>query len=630
MKQRRISVSVKLTLMIIAMVTLILIVVVTVIGLRLNNDVRTLIKDENVQIARARGDELGKSLITHYQQLDLISLQTPIVSGTEEEAVAYIISLYGKLGEEISNIFIVWPDGRVTSKLEGGKYPNNIKDRDYVQAIVSGSDFVIGNAVISRGTGKPAVMLVKAVRTEQKELHAIIGLEMQLSTLTKIISQISIGKTGYGWVTDQKGLVIAHPNQDAIMKLNTLDADKDGYKGLDELGKKILESQSGEGTYTTKDGMKILAYYAKVPNSPGWSLGLSIQEREAVSSVSNLIKVILVIFFLAVILSIFVTIAIARSIVRPVNAIVQGLDLLARGDLSLRGFDFDMMRKTVARADELGDAGHSLDALLGSLNKVVGEIRTASSEVSSGSAQLSDTAQGLSQGANEQAASIEELSSSIEELTSTIRQNADNTIQADSLSKRVAVNAEESGKAVTDTVERMKEIANKISIIEEISRQTNLLALNAAIEAARAGESGKGFAVVATEVRKLAERSSQAAGEISELSKKSVAIASAAGKRLDELVPDIRKTADLIQEITAASREQATGAEQIATGVSQMDSVVQQNASSSEELAATAEELSGQALGLSRTIEFFKMDEDSQSAERNAELLLIDAERRKA
>jgi methyl-accepting chemotaxis protein len=172
----------------------------------------------------------------------------------------------------------------------------------------------------------------------------------------------------------------------------------------------------------------------------------------------------------------------------------------------------------------------------------------------------------------------------------------------------VAQNAEESGKAVGQTVVSMKEIAGKIGIIEEIASQTNLLALNAAIEAARAGEAGKGFAVVASEVRKLAERSATAAGEINGLSKTSVGVAIEAGKRLEELVPDIRKTAELIQEISAASSEQSSGAEQIAKGVSQMDSVVQQNASASEELASTAEELAAQAERLQDGIDFFKLE----------------------
>ncbi len=203
-------------------------------------------------------------------------------------------------------------------------------------------------------------------------------------------------------------------------------------------------------------------------------------------------------------------------------------------------------------------------------------------------------------------AAAEEVSSFMEQMTSNIKQNSDNALQTDKISQKAAQDARKGGQAVAEAVNAMKEIANKISIIEEIARQTNLLALNAAIEAARAGEHGKGFAVVASEVRKLAERSQTAAGEIGELSSSSVEVAEKAGEMLARLVPDIQKTAELVQEITAASAEQNSGADQINKAIVQLDQVIQQNASASEEMASTSEELAGQAEQLQATIEFFK------------------------
>jgi methyl-accepting chemotaxis protein len=196
----------------------------------------------------------------------------------------------------------------------------------------------------------------------------------------------------------------------------------------------------------------------------------------------------------------------------------------------------------------------------------------------------------------------------MEEMTSSIKQNSDNSSQTEKIAMKSATDAKEGGKAVTETVSAMKEIATKISIIEEIARQTNLLALNAAIEAARAGEHGKGFAVVASEVRKLAERSQAAAGEISTLSTRSVQVAEDAGAMLNKMVPDIQKTSELVQEISASSKEQDTGAEQISKAIQQLDSVIQQNASASEEMASTSEELSSQAEQLKDTISFFRID----------------------
>lgn len=241
-----------------------------------------------------------------------------------------------------------------------------------------------------------------------------------------------------------------------------------------------------------------------------------------------------------------------------------------------------------------------------SIINVVNSIEVSSSNVSAGSEQISSSSEELSQGANEQAASVEEISSAVEEMTATIRQNADNAGQTERIATKSATDARESGEAVRHTVQAMKNIAEKISIIQEIARQTNLLSLNASIEAARAGEHGRGFAVVASEVQKLAERSQVAAAEISELSGSSVSIAEKAGEMLQRLVPDIQKTAELVAEINAASGEQANGAQQINTAIQQLNSVVQQNASSAEELAATAEELSAQTVHMQEAINFLK------------------------
>ncbi len=273
-------------------------------------------------------------------------------------------------------------------------------------------------------------------------------------------------------------------------------------------------------------------------------------------------------------------------------------DMIARGDLTCKV-------KILSEKDVLGN---SLQSMINKLGEIVTEVRGAADNVASGSAQLSSGSEQLSQGTTEQAASAEEASSSVEEMSATIRQNADNAQQTEKLALKSAADAEESGDAVFKAVGAMKEIAGKISIIEEIARQTNLLALNAAIEAARAGEHGKGFAVVASEVRKLAERSQSAAGEISQLSISSVDIAEKAGAMLTKLVPDIQKTSELVQEISAASKEQNSGADQINAAIQELNQVIQQNAGAAEEMASTAEELSSQAEQLSGAIAYFKIE----------------------
>ncbi|KJS01735.1 MAG: hypothetical protein VR65_08305 [Desulfobulbaceae bacterium BRH_c16a] len=285
-------------------------------------------------------------------------------------------------------------------------------------------------------------------------------------------------------------------------------------------------------------------------------------------------------------------------LIEATNSITYNAKQVAQGNLMVE-------LKKRSDKDELME---SLANMVDKLKEVVTEVQVAADNVASGAQEMSSTAQQMSQGATEQAASAEEVSSSMEEMASNIRQNTDNAMQTEKIAIKSASDAKDGGKAVIETVAAMKEIATKISIIEEIARQTNLLALNAAIEAARAGEHGKGFAVVASEVRKLAERSQSAAGEISDLSTTSVAIAEQAGNMLGTMLPDIQKTAELVQEINASSKEQDSGADQINKAIQQLDQIIQQNAGAAEEMASTTEELSSQAEQLKSTIAFFTLD----------------------
>lgn len=373
----------------------------------------------------------------------------------------------------------------------------------------------------------------------------------------------------------------------------------------------------------------------------------TLQVAEIRSQVSNIMQASsqvktlqLIIGASALIIGILVTILITRSIVRPLNAAVTVARSLAVGDLTIKIDQtsndetglllkamqemVDSSREVATMAGQIADGNlqvkiqersekddliKALANMVVKLKDVINNVKLSIENVASGAQAMSASSEEMSQGASEQAAAAEEASSSIEQMTANIRQNADNAMQTEKIANQASGDAREGGDAVNKTVSAMKEIADKIMIIEEISRQTNLLALNAAIEAARAGEHGKGFAVVAAEVRKLAERSQKAAGEINELSTNSVEVAEKAGTVLNALVPNIQKTAELVQEISAASREQDAGADQIAKSIQQLDAVIQQNASASEEMASTSEELSGQSEQLAEMIAFFRVDE---------------------
>lgn len=264
------------------------------------------------------------------------------------------------------------------------------------------------------------------------------------------------------------------------------------------------------------------------------------------------------------------------------------------------------------QGDKATGINKALLFMVDNLKEITVNMMSAANQVSTGSQQLSSTSQQMSQGATEQASSVEEISSSMEEMTSNIRQNAENAQMTEKIAQKAAIDAEAGGKAVAQTVEAMKQILSKTTIIEEIARSTNMLALNASIEAARAGEFGKGFAVVASEVGKLAERSQREAGEISKLSIESVKVAEHAGETINTIIPDIKRTAELVQEISASSIEQNSGAEQINSAIIQLDQVVQQNASVSEESASMSEELAAQAEQMQSTISFFRLDDASE------------------
>ncbi|MCJ8318208.1 MAG: methyl-accepting chemotaxis protein [Colwellia sp.] len=277
----------------------------------------------------------------------------------------------------------------------------------------------------------------------------------------------------------------------------------------------------------------------------------------------------------------------------------QVCNQVANGDLSI---DIEL------KSNDKGSLLFSITNMKNQLATIIHDVRSSSEALSSASTEVNSTAQTIAKGASVQAASVEETSASMEQMSASISQNNENAGITDGMAQKASKEATSGGEAVAETVEAMQKIAEKISVIDDIAYQTNLLALNAAIEAGRAGDHGKGFAVVASEVRKLAERSQVAAQEIGELAKDSVKRADFAGKALEEMVPSINKTADLVQEIAAASSEQASGVHQINEAIAQVNQTMQHNAAASEELSATSEEMNSQALQLQESVNYFTLE----------------------
>jgi len=323
------------------------------------------------------------------------------------------------------------------------------------------------------------------------------------------------------------------------------------------------------------------------------------KQRETARIVTRSSTVLLGLVILALVVGFGLAIVFARSISRDIVQITAVANGLAEGNLA--------QRIEIRSRDEVGQMADAIRQMVDTFSHVIGQVRSGAKALSIAAGQVASSSQSLSQGTSQQAASVEEVTSSLAEMSASVTQNAENSRQMELMATKGAGEAEESGKVVSDAVGAMKTIAEKISIIEEIAYQTNLLALNAAIEAARAGEHGKGFAVVAAEVRKLAERSQEAAKEIKSLAGSSVKVAERAGQLLIELVPSIRKTANLVQEVASASQEQSLGVSLINKAMHQVDEVTRRNASAAEELSATADEMSSQAEALQRLVSFFRV-----------------------
>ncbi|WP_286181685.1 methyl-accepting chemotaxis protein [Desulfovibrio sp. Huiquan2017] len=459
----------------------------------------------------------------------------------------------------------------------------------YREAAAAPDKGIISKAYVST-TGDPMVPSAKAVLDGSKVV-GVAAMDLSLSGLTKLVEEARLGKTGYVIMIQDDGVVIADPgNPD------------DNFKNVSELSDTLYAQAFARESGSVTGTIKGVSTMAVVHTSPvlGWKLVALIQTSEIMAPVwSNAINAISLSLLFLIIIGTAMWIYMNKLLITPLGRIVRVLGRAAAGDYTTR--------LETSRKDDVGDIFRALNTMSDKLSDIVGQVVDGSSRVASGSEELSGTSSALADGATRQAAALEEVSSSMEEMAANIRANAENAQVTAKTAAKASGNAREGGEAVSETVSAMQDIAEKISIVEEIARQTNLLALNAAIEAARAGEHGKGFAVVAAEVRKLAERSGQAASEISELSTSSVRVALTAGELLKEIVPDIEKTAELIHEITMASNEQNSGAEQINSALQQLDHVVQQNAAASEEMASTSADLAEQAHGLEQLISFFKV-----------------------
>ena len=487
-------------------------------------------------------------------------------------------------------------DGIIVAASNPAAVGLNVRERDYFKSAMTGK-ISAGQMFLSK-TGVITVGISAPIRGGDGSIAGVCAITLLTDSISAEMKKSKLGETGYYGAIDRAGLMVFHPNPEMVLKFNML-----GDPELRHVAERVLSENHGTLHYEYKGSKKALAF-ATVPTT-GWAILANIPESEFLATSTQLRDMIIWITLLATALAIVLFAFFSRSISKPLGAAANYARMMASGDL-VREVSLAFRN----RGDEIGTLAETFELQREKISVAMGSVTIAADGVAQGSLQLSSTSQQLSQGATEQASSLEEISSSMEEMTANIRQNAENAQTTEALAKKSAVDAEIGGKAVTEAVEAMKAIAAKTGLIEEIARSTNMLALNASIEAARAGDYGKGFAVVAAEVGKLAERSQKEAGEISALSSRSLQIAETAGSSIVKLIPDILRTSELVQEISASSNEQSAGAQQINQALSQLDSVVQQNASAAEESASMAEELANQSAELKSALSYFKISEE--------------------
>lgn len=491
----------------------------------------------------------------------------------------------------------------------------NVADRDYFRRALAG-ETVTTDPVKSRiREGSFSIIYSTPIRNDANRIIGVLFLEKDAEGLSNILSVIKVGETGGPYVlSNATGNTIGDSNYANVTSEENIEkqaVSDSSLKGLAQHHSVMRTGAVGSSNYFYK-GTEYLMAYNQLPDL-NWSVVCRAPLKEFTGSITVMLEILIVMALVLSAVGVAVAVAIALNISKPIEVISEAMDSISRGDLVIKNIDDKTRIKINSRKDEIGVMGTAMANMLAAITKITSNILMASRQIEEGSSQISSTSQSVSSGASEQAASTEEMSATMEQMAANIRQNADNASKTQSIAAKTSADSKVGEEAVSHAVDAVKEIAEKIHIVEDIASQTNLLALNAAIEAARAGEAGKGFAVVASEVRKLAERSQSAAGEISELSARTLDSAEKAGTLIKGVVPSIDETSQLVEEIAVACREQDNGAQQVSKAIVQLDTVVQQNASASEEMAAMAEELSASARTLVETISFFKISDDDSS-----------------